>query len=141
MTASKAEIIDLLPCTASQLAVAIGCTLKQAHGRLGTLKDIGAVECTDLRVHNGNTRGPKMSRLWRAVGEVARATPAEQVKALSGKGCEVAFVMTEKPANYDDYESIYVARLDKFFYIRAEVVKADAAPMAMHERLLSVVRG
>lgn len=140
MSATKGEIIDLLPCTAQQLADAIGVTLKQAHGRLGHLKDLGMVVPTDLMARNDNARGPKFSRLWKVAGAVA-PKPAERMRHALAKDCAVAFLMTEKPADYDDYEALYVPRLDKFFYVRALVVNGEKPALGRGERLLAMVEG
>jgi len=58
-------IRHLLPATAGEIAAITGCTLKQAHGRLASLRRHGGAKRTDRLVPNGNTwRGVHYSALW-----------------------------------------------------------------------------
>ena len=58
-------ITNLLPATPEEIAVQLGCTLKQAHGRLHYEKAKGRAKPTDRKVVNSNQKqGAHYSRLW-----------------------------------------------------------------------------
>lgn len=51
----------------------------------------------------------------------------------------VAFIVTERPRDLDAYESIYVASLDRLFYVRAIFTDGKPVMVASNERVLGAI--